>query len=84
MEQVAVFVPTEVMYDTKMSVEQTQNFVNKTIAVEYYKNYGISLGYCAEIAKMNKEDFLRLLGTYGISVFHFDDKKKFLDEMNNA
>lgn len=57
MEQVAVFVPTEVMYDTKMSVEQTQNFVNKTIAVEYYKNYGISLGYCAEIAKMNKEDF---------------------------
>lgn len=84
MEQVEVSVPTEVMYDTKMNVEQTRDFVNKIIAIEYYKNYGISLGYCAEIAKMSKENFLQLLGTYGISVFHFDDKKEFLDEMNNA
>lgn len=84
MESIAVLVPTEVMFDTKMNLEQTTKFINQTIAVEYYKNHGISLGYCAKIAGMTKEDFLKLLGTYGISVFHFDDKKEFLEEMNNA
>lgn len=84
MESVAVSVPTEVMYDTKMNLAQTQEFVNRTIAIEYYKNHGISLGYCAEIANMTKEDFLKLLGDHKISVFHFDNKEEFLDELNNA
>lgn len=35
MEQVEVSVPTKVMYDTKMNVEQTRDFVNKIIAIEY-------------------------------------------------
>lgn len=83
MESIAVSVPSEVMFDTKMDLEQTKKFVNQTVALEYYKN-GISLGYCAEIANMTKEDFLKLLGTYKISVFHFDDKNEFLEELNNA
>lgn len=55
MESIAVSVPSEVMFDTKMDLEQTKKFVNQTVALEYYKN-GISLGYCAEIANMSKED----------------------------
>lgn len=84
MSDFAIAVPKEVMFDTKMSELQTRKFINQTIALEYYKTYGISLGYCAKIAEMTKEDFLKLLGQHEISVFHFDDEKEFMDELENA
>ncbi|MCQ2595102.1 MAG: UPF0175 family protein [Treponemataceae bacterium] len=84
MSDFAVEVPQAVMFDTKMNEMQTRKFINQTIALEYYKTYGISLGYCAQIAQMTKEDFLVFLGQHGISVFHFDDEKEFLDELSNA
>lgn len=84
MNTIAVEVPQAVMYDTKMTAAQTQKFINETVALEYYKNHGISLGYCAEIAGMTKEDFLKFLGTQEISVFNFEDKEEFLEELNNA
>lgn len=37
MESIAVSVPSEVMFDTKMALEQTKKFVNHTLALEYYK-----------------------------------------------
>ena len=43
-----------------------------------------SLGYCAKIADMSKEDFIRYLGSNGISIFQFDDEREFVEEMNNA
>ena len=33
---------------------------------------------------MHEEDFMKYLGQKGISVFHFDNKDEFLDELNNA
>ena len=45
---------------------------------------GVSLGYCAQIAGMDKEEFIHYLSENGISVFHFDDKEEFIEEMNNA
>ena len=84
MSDFAVAVPQEVMFDTRMNELQTRTFINRTVALEYYKNYGISLGYCAKIAEMTKEDFLKFLGQNGISVFHFDDENEFLDELKNA
>lgn len=82
--QLAVAIPDAVLHETKMSEDETLAFVRRTLAVEYYKTFGVSLGYCAKIADMDKEDFLRYLGSKGISVFHFDDKAEFLDELTNA
>lgn len=82
--QLAVAIPDAVLYETKMSRDETLDFVRKTLAVEYYSTLGISLGYCAKIAGMDKEDFMRYLGSKGISVFHFDDTDEFLDELANA
>ena len=36
------------------------------------------------IADMDKESFAKFLGDNGVSVFHFDDKKEFLEELKNA
>ncbi len=83
-QQISVEIPTAVMYDTHMTSEETLDYARKLLAVDYYQNRGISIGYCAQIAGMNEEDFMKYLGQKGISVFHFDNKEEFLDELNNA
>ncbi len=82
--QIAVSIPDEVLYDTKMNMEDASSFVKKAVALGYYTQNGVSLGYCAQIAGMREEDFIKYLGQNNISVFHFDDKEEFLEEMNNA
>jgi predicted HTH domain antitoxin len=44
----------------------------------------VSLGYCAQIADMSKEEFIKYLGANGISIFQYDDEQEFIEEMNNA
>lgn len=82
--QLAVAIPDAVLYETKMSKDETLDFVRRTLAVEYYRTLGVSLGYCAKIAGMDKEDFMRYLGSKEVSVFNFDNKDEFLDELANA
>ena len=82
--QVAVKIPDAVLFDTHMTAEQTDSFVKKTLALHYYVKCHISLGYCAEIAGMTKEDFVKFLGENQISIFHYDNKNEFMDELNNA
>lgn len=82
--QLAVSIPDAVLYETKMSKDETLDFVRRTLAVEYYRTLGVSLGYCAKIAGMDKEDFMRYLGSKEVSVFNFDNKDEFLDELANA
>lgn len=81
---VAVKIPDAVMYDTKQDKKETSDFVKRSVAVAYYLQERVSLGYCAEIAGMSKEDFIRYLGQQKISIFHFDDKQEYLEELNNA
>ena len=82
--RIALDIPNEVLYDTKMSEVDVSALVRKAVALYYYSKNGVSLGYCAQIAGMDKESFIRFLGENGISVFHFDDKEEFLEELNNA
>lgn len=81
--QIAVNIPDEVLYDTKMNVEDANRFVKKVVALGYYTQRGVSIGYCAQIAGMSEEDFIRYLGQNHISVFRFDNKEEFTEEMDN-
>ena len=60
--QVAVEIPNEVLYDTKMSKKDALDFSRKAVALCYYVQNGVSLGYCAKIANMSKEAFIKYLG----------------------
>ena len=82
--QVAFDIPNEVLYDTRMSAGDVLEFARRATALRFYSQCGVSLGYCAQIAGMDKEDFIRYLGENKISIFHFDDKEEFLEEMSNA
>ena len=82
--QVAVQIPEAVLYDTHMTTVQVNDYARKLIALDYYTRHHVSIGYCSQIAEMPEEDFIRFLGQNGISIFQFNDKEEFLEEMRNA
>lgn len=84
MYQVAVNIPEEVLYDTRMSKKATSDFVKRMVAMGYYIHKGVSIGYCAQIAGMTEEDFIKFLGQNKVSIFKFDDEAEFVEEMQNA
>ena len=82
--EIAFSIPNEVLYDTKMSKQDTLAFAKRAVALCDYTQSKVSLGYCAKIADMSKEEFIRYLGANGISIFQYDDEQEFIEEMNNA
>lgn len=81
---IAIKIPDEVLYDTKMTEAEANSFAKKATALMLYSKNHISIGYCAQIAGMTEEDFIKYLGTNGISIFSFDDEAEFLEELDNA
>ena len=82
--QIAFSVPDEVLFDTKMSREQANQFARRYVALGFYKQNGVSIGYCSQIAGMTEEEFIKYLGQNEISSFQFDDKEEFLEELGHA
>lgn len=82
--QIAINIPKAVLYDTYMSKKDAETFAKKMVALGYYMQNRVSIGYCAAIAGMCEEDFIKFLGENRISVFQFDDEEEFLEELNNA
>lgn len=82
--QIAINIPNEVLFDTKMNQEEASQFARCAVALGYYTQRRVSIGYCAQIAGMTKEEFMKYLGKNQISIFHFDNKEEFLEELNNA
>lgn len=82
--QIAINIPNEVLYDTKMNKEEAVQFARCAVALGYYTQSGVSIGYCAQIAGMSEEEFIKYLSKNQVSIFHFDSKEDFLEEVNNA
>lgn len=81
---IAFSIPNEILYDTRQSEEDALRFVRRYTALSYYTHRGVSLGYAAQIADMDKESFIKFLGENGVSIFRFDNEKEFLEELANA
>ena len=82
--RIAFNIPNEILYDTRQSEEEALRFVRRYTALSYYKHRGVSLGYAAQIADMDKESFIKFLGENEVSIFHFDNEKEFMEELANA
>jgi predicted HTH domain antitoxin len=82
--KIAFSIPNEILYDTRQSEEEALQFVRSFTALSYYVHRGVSLGHAAQIADMDKESFIRFLGENGVSIFHFDNEKEFMEELANA
>jgi hypothetical protein len=77
-------VPNEVLFDLNTTGQMFLDYAKKTIAMDLYKNKNVSLGYCAELAEMTKEDFIVFLGVNKVSIFEFREEQEFLQEARNA
>ncbi len=82
--QIAFSVPDEVLFDTKMNREQVNQFARRYVALGFYKQNGVSIGYCSQIAGMTEEEFIKYLGQNEVSIFRFDNEEEFLEELDHA
>ena len=82
--QLDINIPEEVLYDTKMSRDEARNYIKRLVALDFYTRNGVSIGYCAQIAGMAEEDFIKYLGEHKISVFNYSNESDFISELNNA
>ena len=82
--QVSVNIPNEVLYDTNMSVADAAAFARQMVALGYYTQNSVSIGYCAKIAGMYEEDFIRFLSLHGVGIFDRMTEEDLLRDIANA
>ena len=82
--QVMINVPNEVLYDTNMSNEDATAFARQMVALGYYTRNKVSIGYCAEIAGLTEEEFMRFLGQNSIDIFQYENDDELLRDVANA
>lgn len=81
---VSIKVPEEVLLDLHEDENDFADYMKKMLAMDLYKNKKVSLGYCASVADMTKEEFMQYLGRNGVSVFSFSSEDEFWEELANA
>ena len=63
-------------------ISSNQERINDAIAL--YQRGNKSLGFCAAIAGMDKETFIKTLGERKISIYCFDNEEEFKEEVKNS
>ena len=81
---VSINVPEEILLVLHEDKNDFVDYMKKMLALDLYKNKNVSLGYCAKIAEMTKEEFVQYLGINGVSIFSFASHNEFLEELENA
>ena len=79
-----ITLPQEIVLSLRESSENIVKDMKRTVAVKYYKENKLSLGQCAELAEMTKEDFIELLSFYKVSIFNFENDEELLEDIKNA
>ena len=81
---VSINVPEEILLDLHEDQNDFAEYIKKMLAMDLYKNKKVSLGYCASVAEMTKEEFIQYLGRNSVSIFSFASDNEFLEELENA
>ena len=58
---VSINIPEEILLDLHENEDGFAAYAKCMLAVDLYKNKKVLLGYCADIADMAKEDFIKYL-----------------------
>jgi len=61
MQCYTITLPQEILLSLRESGENIVKDMKRTVAKKYYKEKKLSLGQCAQLAEMTKEDFIKLL-----------------------
>ena len=79
-----ITLPQEIVLSLRESSEDIVKDMKMTVAVKYYKENRLSLGQSAQLAEMSKEEFIKLLSSYKISIFNFDNDEELLEDIKNV
>ena len=82
--QVRIDIPTEVLYDTHMDALGAAAFAKKMVALGYYTQNNVSIGYWAQIAELTEEEFIAFLAENKIDLFRFGSDEELLTDVANA
>lgn len=82
--QITMKIPNEVLFDIHMNDREADAYAKQVFALWLYTKNKVSIGYCAEIAEMPEDAFIRFLGSQGISIFRYDGEEEFLKDVANA
>lgn len=79
-------IPETVYASLKMSAEETDKLVRKMLALGAFKTRNLSFGKAAELAQMDKWNFIEYLSEEKVSVFNvypedFKDQLKFAHDI---
>ncbi|AEM79768.1 UPF0175 family protein [Thermoanaerobacter wiegelii] len=77
-------IPEEILISLGKSEDEFIAELKKTAAVRYYWERKLSLGQCAVLAEMSKEEFIKYLTDFNTSIFAFDSVEEFLEDIKNA
>ena len=80
----AIKIPDEVLLNVHKTQTEVALYMKQLYAVDLYKKKQVSLGYCAALAEMSKEEFIHFLAEFKVSIFSFDDDENFENELKNA
>ncbi len=81
---VTINVPEEILLGLHEDKNGFTEYIKKILALDLYKNKKVSLGYCASVAEMTKEEFMQFLSMNGVSIFSFASSDEFMEELANA
>ena len=60
------------MYDTKQTIEHATDFAKSVIALGFYKQYGVSVELCSQVAGITEKEFIDYLEENGVSVWEIE------------
>lgn len=82
--QVSISIPNEVLFATNMRTSDASAFAKKMVALGYYTQNHVSIGYCAQIADMTEEEFITFLGQNRIDLFRYENDEELMRDIANA
>ncbi len=80
----SIEIPDEILLNIHKTQDEVVLYMKQLYAVDLYKKKQMSLGDCAALAEMSKEEFIHFLAEFKVSIFSFDDDEDFENELKNA
>jgi len=71
MKTITIPIDDEILFAIKKDVKHIQTDFMQTLAIHYFKERLLGLGFAARMAGMTKNNFVSLLGKYNIDVYQY-------------
>ena len=75
MNVVTIPISNEILFAAKKDVVNIQSDFMQTLAMQYFKEKRLSLGLAAQMAGLQKNDFVTLLSNHNIDIYQYTDQE---------